>query len=74
MVNKPEIQKLMFAEIDRELGSRVPRLADRKSMHYVEAAVLEVLRYSSILPLNVPHQTTTDTTIGGYEIPKNTEV
>ena len=74
LVNKPEVQKKMADEIFEKIGSRTPRLSDRKILVYIEAAILEVLRYSSILPVILPHCTTVDTSISGYEIPKDTQV
>ena len=64
----------MADQILEEIGSREPRLSDRETLGYIEAAILEVLRYSSITPLSVPHSTTEDTTIGGFDIPKDTQV
>ena len=74
LANKPEIQEKMACQILEEIGSRQPRLSDRKTLVYIEAAILEVLRYSSIAPLNLPHCTTVDTTINGFDVPKDTGV
>ena len=74
LVNRPTVQKKMADEITEKIGSRTPRLSDRKILVYIEAAVLEVLRYSSITPVNIPHCTMQETTMNGYEIPKDTEV
>ena len=74
LINKPEIQKKMADDIIKVLGKREPRLKDRQSLPYIEAAILEVLRYTTILPLNIPHYTTKDTSLNGYDIPKDTRV
>ena len=74
LVNRPMVQKKMADEITDKIGSRTPRLSDRKILVYIEAAILEVLRYSSITPVNIPHCTMQETTMNGYEIPKDTEV
>lgn len=48
----PEIQKKAQAEIDAVIGSeRLPRLSDRGSLPYVEAIVLELLRWQPVTPL-----------------------
>ena len=52
----------------------MPTLRDRKNLPYIEASLLELLRYTAVAPIAVPHQTVTDTTLGGHPIPKNTEV
>ena len=41
---------------------------------YVEATILELQRYKTIVPLALPHRTLKDTEIGGYFIPKGTTV
>ena len=64
----------LYSVIDKELGDRPPRLSDRRNLPYIEAAILELLRYSSTAPLGGPHCTTVDTFIHGYDIPKGTEV
>lgn len=64
----------MAKEVLNKIGQRTPTLKDRTQLDYIEASILEILRYTSILPLNVPHLTTVDTTVGGYEIPKGTKV
>ena len=74
LVNKPEIQKKMADQILEMIGRRKPHLSDRKALVYIEAAILEVLRYSTINPVSIPHCTTKDTTIGGFDIPKDTQV
>ena len=54
--------------------SRQCKLSDRESLHHVEATILELQRYASIVPVSVPHSTMTDVTVGEYTIPKGTEV
>jgi len=44
------------------------------SLPYVEATILEVLRYKTIAPLALAHSTLTDTEVGGYFIPGGTIV
>ena len=62
-------------EIYREIGrERLPSGGDRQNMPLMEATILEILRYLSHVPLNLPHYTTEDTSIGKYDIPKNTQV
>jgi len=41
---------------------------------YVEATILELLRYKSVVPFGLGHRTLKDTDVGGYFIPKGTTV
>jgi len=42
-------------------------------LHYVEATILELLRYKTVVAI-IPRQTLRDTEVGGYFIPKGTMV
>lgn len=54
MVQHPEIQAQAQAEIDRVTGSRrLPDIADRESMPYVQRIVREALRWQPVLPLGL---------------------
>ena len=69
------VQERMRSEIDAQVpGDRLPSLADRQHMAFVEATILELMRVKTIVPLAVPHYTSADTTLGGYFIPANTIV
>lgn len=75
MAKHPEIQERLFREIDRVVGpGRAVLLSDRPSLALVEAAVNEVLRYSCAIAFALPHATTCDTTLRGYDIPRGTVV
>ena len=74
MMENQELQKDLLEEATSELGSRTPSGEDRKKMPLMEATILEILRYISHVPLNLPHCTLEDTTIGGYDVPKDTQV
>jgi len=41
---------------------------------YVEAAILELLRYKTLGPLTIMHCTLKDTEVGGYFVPRETPV
>ena len=54
-------------------SSRLPCLEDRDKMPYTLATIHEIYRLSCVAPA-VPRCTTVDTTLGGYTIPKDTNV
>ncbi|XP_067859169.1 uncharacterized protein [Heptranchias perlo] len=75
MMKYPEIQKKVYEEILRVIGSeRSPRAADRKNLPYSNAVIHETQRFGNIVPLNIPHATTVDLNFKGYFIPKETQV
>ncbi|CAH1788064.1 unnamed protein product [Owenia fusiformis] len=73
LINKPEVQKNIQREIDDCIGDdRLPTFKDRHNMPYTEAAILEILRYSTTSTLSIPHKALCDTSVGGYKIPRGT--
>ena len=75
LYHHPEVEKRLVEEIRNVIGDdRFPTLADRTKMPYMEAAVMELLRYLSHVPFAVPHMTMKDVEIGGYTLPKGTQV
>ncbi|KAI6176304.1 hypothetical protein M3Y97_00783700 [Aphelenchoides bicaudatus] len=73
LINNPDVQKRMHAEMDRVVGSkRLITAADRSSLFYTNAVVNEGLRLANILVVNVMHKLLTDTELEGCVVPKNT--
>ncbi|XP_040204244.1 cytochrome P450 2K6-like [Rana temporaria] len=74
MMKYPEIQKNVYDEIDKVIGSAVPQIEHRKKMPYTDAVIHEIQRFSNILPTNLPHATAEDVNFKGYFLPKGTYV
>ncbi|KAG8175451.1 hypothetical protein JTE90_014691 [Oedothorax gibbosus] len=73
MAANPEVKENIRDEVARVTGGvRAPSMEDRKNMPYTEAATLELLRVVAS-PI-IPHVATTDTSISGYKITKDTMV
>nr|XP_006638878.2 PREDICTED: cytochrome P450 1B1 isoform X1 [Lepisosteus oculatus] len=69
------IQMRLQQEVDNVVGrSRLPSIEDQASLPYVMAFIYEAMRFSSFVPVTIPHSTTTDTSIMGYHIPKDTVI
>ncbi|CAH1780132.1 unnamed protein product [Owenia fusiformis] len=73
LLDYPKVQEKLHEEIDRVIGTRLPTLDDRREMPYMEAFILESLRYMSHIP-TVPQETMRDTTLNGHFIPQGTQV
>ena len=73
----PYIQARAQAELDAVIGTswtRLPNFADRARLPYINAIVLEVLRWNPAVPLGLAHRLTEDDIYRGWLIPKGTVV
>ena len=75
LLKNPECKKKIRTEIDTIVGhSRPPSLDDRRYMPYTEAFILEVHRYTSEVPLGLPHMCQKDVSFEDYDIKKDSLV
>lgn len=71
----PESLRMAQEEVDRVCGeSRMPCKDDTDSLPYIRACMMEVLRWRPILPLAIPHCTSTEDTYRAYTIPSGTDI
>ncbi|PSR93711.1 hypothetical protein PHLCEN_2v4606 [Hermanssonia centrifuga] len=71
MALRPDVQKKAQAELDHVLGpGRLPTFEDRGSLPYVEAIILESIRWMPAVPLGVSHRVLVEDEYKGYRIPK----
>ncbi|CAL8295052.1 unnamed protein product [Arctogadus glacialis] len=71
----PDIQTQLQETIDREVGrDRLPTMEDRSALAYLDAFTYETMRYISYVPVTIPHSTTSDVTVDGLLILKDTVV
>lgn len=69
------MQLRLQQEVDKVVDrSRLPSIEDQLKLPYVMAFIYEVMRYTSFVPVTIPHSTTTDTSIKGYTILKDTVI
>uniref|UniRef100_A0A8C8AGN6 CP1B1 protein n=1 Tax=Otus sunia TaxID=257818 RepID=A0A8C8AGN6_9STRI len=75
LLKHPRLQRDLQAELDQVVGcSRLPTAEDRPHLPLLEAFIYETLRYSSFVPITIPHATTDDVELEGFHIPKGTVV
>ncbi|KAK6489947.1 cytochrome P450 1B1-like [Huso huso] len=75
LIRFPEMQTRLQQEVDNVVErTRLPSIEDKPSLPHVMAFIYEAMRFSSFVPVTIPHSTTTDTSVNGYHIPKNTVV
>ena len=71
MISHPEAQAKAQDEIDQVIGTeRLPTFKDRVHLPYVNAIVMEVLRWQPVAPMCLAHAASRDDHYGGYLIPK----
>jgi cytochrome P450 len=67
----PDVQRKAQEEIERVVGhNRLPNMADRINLPYINAVVKEVLRWHPVAPMGLPHMSTVDDNYDNYFIPK----
>jgi cytochrome P450 family 2 subfamily U polypeptide 1 len=75
LANRPEIQKQVHDELDRVIGAdSQPMLEDRERLPYLNAVVLENMRYRTVGPLGLPHKAAQSCQVGGFTIPAGAQV
>jgi hypothetical protein len=68
-VTQPRFLAHAQEELDRVVGdTRLPRLADKESLPYIQACVKEALRWRTVVPLDVPHAPKNDVGSGRREV------
>lgn len=75
LILNPEVQEKVQREVDAVIGrDRKPKLDDLFNMPYTEATIYEVIRRSSVVAIGISHSATEDAQLGGYLIPKGSQL
>ncbi|KAL0403805.1 UNVERIFIED_CONTAM: Phenylalanine N-monooxygenase CYP79D16 [Sesamum radiatum] len=75
MINQPDILHRACKELDQIVGrDRLVDESDLPKLNYVKACAKEAFRLHPVVPFNVPHVSMKDTVVGGYYIPKGSQV
>ncbi|CAE6003861.1 unnamed protein product [Arabidopsis arenosa] len=71
LLNHQEVLEKARTEIDTKIGfDRLIDEADTKNLPYLQWIVLETLRLHPAAPTNVPHMTSDDCMLAGYDVPR----
>ncbi|KAK0605406.1 hypothetical protein LWI29_026359 [Acer saccharum] len=73
LVNNPEVLEKVRAKLDDQVGQE--RLIDESDvfkLQYLQNIILETLRLCPTAPLLVPHISSDNCTVGGYDVPCDT--
>ncbi|KAK0193929.1 cytochrome P450 [Armillaria mellea] len=66
----PEVQAKAQAELDAVVGhTRLPNFDDRAQLPYINAVVLEALRWNPVVPMGAAHRSVKEDVYRGYYIP-----
>lgn len=75
MTLHPEAQRKAQKELDLIVGGeRLPEPDDRDALVYVNALLMECLRWLPVVPVAIPHRAVADDEYNGYFIPKGSIV
>lgn len=74
LINNPNIQDKLRAEIDAVLGPKQVRETDTQKLPYLQAVIKETLRLRMVVPCLVPHMNLQQAKLGGYDIPAKTRI
>lgn len=73
MIRWPHIQQQAQQDLKSVVGfERLPVVEDLAALPYIEAIVLETLRWIPVVPLGLPHRVMVDDEYSGYFIPRGT--
>lgn len=75
LAKHPDIQTKVHELINLVVGrGRLPFVEDRVHMPYLDAFIYETMCFTSFVPVTIPHSTTSDVTVRGLSIPKDTVI
>jgi isoflavone 2'-hydroxylase len=73
LLNHPHVLRKAKAELDSQIGDEnLMDEPDVSKLCYLQSIMLETLRLYPAAPLLLPHMSSDDCTVGGYNVPRNT--
>jgi len=75
LVNHKPVLKKLHGIMDDVVGpNRLPTVDDIPKLEYLTAIIDEAVRWKHFAPQGLPHEAAVDMTLGGYNIPKGTQI
>ncbi|KAL3687063.1 hypothetical protein R1sor_013372 [Riccia sorocarpa] len=75
LMRHSEVRQKLVDELDSVVGQdRLVEDSDLRHLKYLKATVKEAFRMYPVVPLLIPHAASEDTTVAGYDIPKETRL
>ncbi|KAL4600053.1 hypothetical protein ACB092_11G170300 [Castanea dentata] len=75
LLNHSQVLKKARIELDNQIGQeKLLNELDVSKLHYLQNIISEILRLHPVVPLLLPHMSSEDCTIGGYNVPRETMV
>ncbi|XP_058080523.1 cytochrome P450 81Q32-like [Magnolia sinica] len=72
LLNNPDVLEKAKAELDIHVGPRLLDESDLSKLPYLHCIVNETLRLYPVAPLLVPHESSEESIIGGFNVPRGT--
>ncbi|XP_027361962.1 cytochrome P450 81E8 [Abrus precatorius] len=73
LLNHPEVLEKARIELDAQVGQeRLMEEAEVAKLQYLQNIISETLRLHPPVPMLLPHYSSEDCTVGGYDVPRNT--
>ncbi|KAL6013250.1 hypothetical protein ACLOJK_003742 [Asimina triloba] len=73
LLNHPHVLEKARAELDMKVGSdRLFQESDLSNLPYLHCIINETLRLYPVAPLLLPHNSSEETSVGGFTVPANT--
>nr|XP_023899800.1 isoflavone 3'-hydroxylase-like [Quercus suber] len=73
LLNHSQVLKNARVELDNQIGQeKLLNEPDVSKLHYLQNIILETFRLYPAAPLLLPHMSSEDCTIGGYNVPRET--
>lgn len=72
LLNHPHVLKKARDELESQLGDELLEETDLSKLTYLRCIVLETLRLYPAGPLLLPHRSSADCTVSGYDVPRDT--